>query len=232
MLENSLRWLQVCLSFLLKRSSQQGLRRLRKSKQVGTWGKLAQQLQMPPEKLRSWKNRQRIPQLETCMQLCAALNLPPMYLLTQHAEKTEAFQKCARSFDVSQVRLPGKPRRQVDRQSMQQVVEAALQEDPPPSRGEVARRLGYQPANLSQLFPVQCSAIAKRYRAYQSSKRAEGIQRRCDLVRQTVQLLHEQEHYPSKRQIELLLNKPGFLREAPVKAAWQEAMQELGLLQG
>jgi hypothetical protein len=120
--------------------------------------------------------------------------------------------------------------RRFDGKRVLQALEAALQisEGDPPSMTTVARSLGYSPRELRKRFPELCRAISKRYKEAQVAKRIQRVQLRCMEVRNVVFTIHEQRRYPSRRQVEKHLKVPAALREPEVRAAWKEAVQELG----
>lgn len=191
---------------------------------------LARQLHVHQMSVFQWRNGQKSPQLETLLRISAYSGISPVSLMTGNIEGPLLFQKRFQ-LDISPFLTEPKTRRgRIDIEKVLDALEAALTEDPPPSRSEVARRLGFAPDNLNKLCPGQCRAIAARHREYLSKRRAEGVKMRCEQVKQAVRLLYNQGRFPSKRQIEMTLNKPALFRERAVKIAWEEALRELGFL--
>jgi hypothetical protein len=93
--------------------------------------------------------------------LCARLNLSPVDLLCE--KNDEAWlENCvpAHSTGDRKRKLP------VAWEEVEDKLQAALEEFPPPSLEAVARRLGYYPARLKGNFPEVCGQITSRYRSY------------------------------------------------------------------
>jgi AraC-like DNA-binding protein len=120
--------------------------------------------------------------------------------------------------------------RRFDRERAQHALEAALQvtAEAPPSMKAVARNLGCSPNRVRKHFPELCRAVSKQYKEAQATKRMQRVQSLRREVRDVVLTIHQQGRYPSMRQVAKHLNNSGVLREPEVKAAWREAVQELG----
>lgn len=193
--------------------------------------RLAQQLHVHEQSIYAWRGGQKAPQLDSLVQISACLRLSPMALLTSDIKKGSPGLNPIPPDEVPLHGQSRKQRRLADSEQIKSALEEALEhpEDPPLSLRKLARRLGYQADNLAKLFPRQCSAISQQYREYRSNKRKEGVQRRCEQVQQTVQMLLDQDRYPSKCQVELVLKKPAIFRESAVKSAWLEALQKAGV---
>jgi hypothetical protein len=171
------------------------------------------------------------PELESLLRVSAHLKMSPLSLLTGVASEA-VFSKIQAFPDEEAIPERPKPaQRQLDLKAIQTTLETLIQqpEDPAPSVREIERRMGLHRNRLAPLFPEQCQILSRRYRQNQSQKRSLGVQRRCEMARQATQAIHAQGRYPSKRQVELFLDKPAFFREAQVKAAWHEAIRERGL---
>jgi hypothetical protein len=197
----------------------------------GSIARLAQQSGSSLMTLYGWRGGQRSLQLDLLIHFSAQVGCPPLAILQGTARAARLHPKQALTAPVPPPARARLPRKQRDREETRQALEAIVErnEQPPRSVRATAREFGYHAANLARLFPEPCQVIADRYRAYLANKRTEGCTRRCEEARRAVRLLLEQGRYPSKRQTELLLNKPALFREAAVKAAWREALQEAGL---
>jgi AraC-like DNA-binding protein len=197
----------------------------------GSIARLAEQIGSSLMTLYGWRSGQRSLQLDLLIYFSAQVGCPPLAILQGTARATREQPKPDLTGPVPSPARVRQPRKQRDRDETRQALEAIVErnEQPPRSLRATAREFGYHAANLARLFPEPCQVIADRYRAYLTNKRAEGCKRRCEEARQAVRRLLEQGKYPSKRQTELLLNKPALFREAAVKAAWLEALQEAGL---
>lgn len=118
--------------------------------------------------------------------------------------------------------------RRFDANAIEQALEEALREDPPPSMRQVAKRLGYDPSHVYKRFPQLCRAISQRRQLGQTKNKNLRLQKDRDELREAMYKLHEQGLYPSQTQLQKVLSKPGVLRDAQMRAAWYEVLQELG----
>ena len=114
-------------------------------------------------------------------------------------------------------------------QKIQPVLEAALQEYPPPSLLEITRRLGYKNHSyLSKYFPELSGSISKRY---QEHSIASGQVSR-HLIRQEIfevaQLLHEQGYKPTRSRVTKLLKKPGVMLRSSAQSYLRDVQLTLG----
>ena len=112
------------------------------------------------------------------------------------------------------------------RRTLEEVL--AGDESPPPSMREIARRLGVHHSFLLQQLPELCRAISARYLAYRQEKGATKRRGLCDEVRQAVYEVHGWGLYPSASRVAALISQPGFIRDHEARAAWQEALRDLG----
>ncbi len=192
--------------------------------------KLAHQLQVSGRTIRDWRQGLSLPGLDTLLQICFLLGVSPLQLLIGNEEEEDCPLQNLQLSNPSFKR----PRRfrQFDSKRVQRTLEAALDEDVPPSMHEMSRRLEYLPGYLTKYFPDLCRAISARYLHYQAKKGAERLKTRCEQVQQAVNSLHAQGYYPSQRRVEAFLRKPGLCREKIISAAWKKALQELGLSHG
>jgi hypothetical protein len=112
-----------------------------------------------------------------------------------------------------------------------QALEAILDCDevPPPSMQAVAQRLGCHQQSLRAHFPELARAISARYLAHRRAQAQQNQQRRCDEVRRLTFMLHQQGIYPSQHRVAARLSIPANFLYAQVRAAWHDALRELGL---
>lgn len=196
----------------------------------GNMHMLARQLRVAFSAVWQWKHGHKSPQLGTLVQICAHLGIPPVYFLTGNIGRVGTPQKHVPLCEPLPQKRSERLSRRMDTKRLQTALEAALQEDPPPSMKEVGRRLGgYNPSDLAKYLPDLCRAISLRYLEYKSNKGLERHQKACEQVQQAVQTVHAQGIYPSQHRIEAVLDMPGLLRQRKVKIAWQDSLRELGL---
>jgi transcriptional regulator with XRE-family HTH domain len=114
-------------------------------------------------------------------------------------------------------------------QKIQPILEAALQEYPPPSLLEITRRLGYKNNSyLYKYFPELSRSISKRYQEH-SLASGQG-KRQC--IRQEIfdvaQLLHSQGYKPTQGRVTKLLKKPGVMLSSYARSYLREVQRSLG----
>jgi DNA-binding Xre family transcriptional regulator len=97
-------------------------------------------------------------------QLCSRLDISPLDLLAgQYNEEDTKRRNVIFKEDVPLLRVT------VPWSELEHELRATLQEEPPPSMEEVARRMGYYPPKVKRHFPQLCEQIIFRYREYQKS---------------------------------------------------------------
>lgn|GEM_PF-2364931 len=191
---------------------------------------LARQLRVAFSTVWQLQHGQKVPQLGMLVQICAHLGMAPVDFLTGNIGRVGTPQRLVPPGEPLPPKGSQRLSRRMDTKKLQTALEAALQEDPPPSMKEVGRRLGgYNPSDLARYLPDLCRAISLRYLEYKSNKGVERRRKACEQVLQAVQTVHDQGIYPSQHRIEALLNMPGLLRQHEVKVVWQDSLRELGL---
>lgn len=204
-----------------------------RSQRTGSRKAQARQVGVSDTTIRQWERGKIVPSLWLLLQVCYHLGTRPLRVLTgtgADLPSVDPEPPPALPFPLRPVRAPTA----FDREAMRQALEDILTstEEPPPSLREVARRLGRADEVLRRRLPELCHAISKRYLCAQ---RAQGLRRRqqvCDEVRQAAYQIHTQGQYPSAYRVAQLIRQPAALRGGIAKVAWQEALQELGWLEG
>lgn len=114
-------------------------------------------------------------------------------------------------------------------QKIQLVLTAALQEYPPPSLLEAARRLGYKNNSyLYRYFSELSRSISKRYKEYSTANGQETRERIRQEIFNTAQLLHNQGQKPTQSRVTKLLKKPGFMLSGYARSYLDEILHTLG----
>jgi hypothetical protein len=195
----------------------------------GNISALARRLHRHQRTIWEWQQGQQIPQLGSLLQICSEFGPTPLYLLTGNAGEVAVTQTNAPR-DNPILDQPKRRFRAFHTERLKHALEEVLEnaENPPPSMREVAERLEYDQSHLYKHFPELCRAISTRYLDNRTGKRVERLQRLCDEVRQAARTLHAQGHYPSEERVANLLSKPGVFRASEVRAAWHNALRELG----
>ncbi len=170
----------------------------------------------------NWHTGTMRPSLERLLQVCCSLGTTPLrFFLGDPGTGVP-------SIDGLRIVPEGPPspwhlRPPLHHQAMERALKAILatNEQPPPSLREVAQRLGDTTLYLRHHLPDLCRAISERHLSYQRA-------RRRDEVRRATYRVHAEGHYPSARRVALLLSDPVSIRSKPARAAWHEALRELG----
>lgn len=114
-------------------------------------------------------------------------------------------------------------------QKIKPVLEAALQEIPPPSLLEITRRLGYQNNGyLYQYFPELCYSISKRYREHNKASGQEKRKRIRSEIETIALTLHSQGQKPTQSKVTKLLTKPGIMLSPSARQILDEILHSLG----
>ena len=77
-------------------------------------------------------------------------------------------------------------------------------------------------------LPKLCRAISARHLDYQLARGSRRRQQLRDEVRRATYHLHAQGRYPSGYRVAQLLSEPAAILNAVARAAWREALRELG----
>lgn len=99
----------------------------------------------------------------------------------------------------------------------------------PPDLTAVARRLGYDRRQLYRAFPDLAQAIAQRYLAHRKEKRATSLLVIAEEVRQATRRCYFEGVEPTRRNVGVLLSKPGCMRMPQAREARETALRELAL---
>ncbi len=182
-------------------------------------------------RLWKWQKGKNIPQFKHLLSLCYCLNTSPLRFLTDQTAIEYPVKLKSLSFN-DQHKESRKPRNPHSLDELQQALEAVLvsDEESPPSLNQVAKRLGYyEHTQLSQRLPELSRAISERHRVYRKNKSLQTQQLMCHEIRKATFKIYAEGKYPALGRVTHLLSKPRHVFNPSVKAAWYDAMQELGL---
>jgi hypothetical protein len=120
-------------------------------------------------------------------------------------------------------------RKVCQQQKIQPVLEAALQESPPPSLMEITRRLGYKNSSyLYKYFSELSRSISRRYKDYVKTCGVETRNR----IREEIQIialkLHSEGQKPTQHRVTELLTKPGIMLNQYAQETLREVQRSLG----
>jgi hypothetical protein len=178
-----------------------------------------------------WRDNHGVPSLYHLLQLCYQMGISPRsFLLDEQGRPSPALRTLPLEFSWKPFRKP--VRKKLESNTLQSFLEAviATNQEPPLSVGKVARQLGYQcPKALSRRFPDLCQIITARYWTYQHNERMRRIENLCQEVRRIAVELDAIGVYPSTFRIAKLgVLKGGYFWNPTIKAAWRNALSELG----
>lgn len=115
------------------------------------------------------------------------------------------------------------------KQKIQPVLEAALQEIPPPSLSSIARRLGYKNNSyLYRYFPELSRFISKRYKEYlhlRGQQTRESIRKEVETI---ATRLHSQGFKPVQSEVTKLLANPRIMQNWYARKVLREILYSLG----
>ncbi len=176
-----------------------------------------------------WREGRTIPSLGLLLQLCSALGTTPLRFLQGDVGGVDR-PTARRLAPPGAPRRPRRTRTAARREALRQALDAVLAgaEQPPPSLREVTERLGETTTYLRGHLPQLCRAISARHRDYQLARGSRRRQQLRDEVRQATHHLHAQGRYPSGYRVAQLLSEPAAILNAVARAAWREALRELG----
>ena len=204
----------------------------------GNVSAFAREVGIPMPTVAQWRKGRGIPTLGLLIHLSGRLGTTPLrFLMEEQVARDPTTRHLGQSVSgtappTTSGRQPTgrRARRAFDTAAVQATLEAILanNEHPPPAMRRVAQRLGRAHAELLHRLPTLCRAISARYLAYQQAKGAQRRQERCAEIRRAVVQVHDQAFYPSASRIAPLLSQPGFIRDHVARAAWRDALQQLG----
>ena len=197
----------------------------------GNAAAFARLLHVPKNTLWMWQTGKILPELGMTLRICDQLDLSVVAFLTGDAGALTPAH-------LAHVDLLPAPRghlvrRQFDERQVRSKLLEVLRthHNTPPSMQSVAAHLHHDERHLRKRFPDLCRAISARYMRHVRSNSARSVDRTRTTIRQVVVALHREGRYPSRRRVETRLPNPGCFRNPAVRAAWYEALRELGLRQ-
>jgi DNA-binding XRE family transcriptional regulator len=181
----------------------------------------------------NWEAGHAIPSLWYLLQVCRHLGTTPLAVVTGAVPDASHPGPDARASPAFPAR-PVRARKPFDPEATRRALEDILAsaEQPPPSLREVERRLDQPEDALRRHLPELCHAISERYLRDRKAHGRRARQTLRDEARQATYQVHAQGRYPSAHRVAPLLSQPDSLRGGVAKAAWQEALRELGWLGG
>jgi len=195
---------------------------------VGSAKQLASLAGISKQLLWSWQNRRQVPSFERMLELCYALDISPLLLMTNKLEAlNEALQGRETHRQLRSKQLPPHP---VNREQALALIQAVLDgRETPLGVRQLERRLGLGARTLIYHFPQECAMITNLYQAYRAEQARKRREAGCNQVRLETLKLHGEGTNPSANQVASKLSDPGVMRTREGLAAWHTARRELGL---
>ncbi len=114
-------------------------------------------------------------------------------------------------------------------QKIQPILEAALQEFPPPSLSSIARRLGYKNNSyLYRCFPELSRSVSKRYQEHLNVIGLEARERMRQEIESIALTLHLSGQKPEQAKVTRLLSKPKMMLNWYARKVLREILHSLG----
>jgi hypothetical protein len=188
---------------------------------------LVQRLNSNLSSIRDWLAGKQLPHLGNLLRICFLFQTTLVGFFTENARERTLSLQAVPQTSVAGGRTRRRLRR-FDTNGIHLALVKVLQEDPPPTMRQVAKLLGYDPSDVYKHFPDLCQAISRRYQMEQANRSVIRWQRDREELREAMHKLTSQGVYPSQRQLQKVLSKPGVFRDIRIRAAWHEVLQELG----
>lgn len=107
------------------------------------------------------------------------------------------------------------------------IMNSALEENPPPSFSEVARRIGCTRENLSKKLPELSEALTRRYESHLVQIRNENLQILHEEIKKAITKLQDENNFISMNKVKALL--PRKWNDKNFKSACRKVMQSMNL---
>ncbi|MDV6038436.1 TniQ family protein [Bacillus sp. SM-B1] len=187
----------------------------------GNLAEFARLINIPKVTLWDWVYGGRLPSLGTILDICFNSNVSLIQLLNGDCKLNLKFNE-----KVEPKREKNLIRRKINQEKLQRKLEVFLSQNSSISLSKVSKILGYDRKVLMAKFPEICRLIVKQHKEYciqQKHNRNVELMRGID---QAINYLQENEVYPSRREVENYLNKPGLLHERRIREEWLKKILE------
>lgn len=186
----------------------------------GNIQEFARKLNLAKTTLWDWCNGKVLPPLSRMLEICYLFNVSPVsfYIEDIRVNKEQiAFNAGAYSKDTKKREI------KFDYDTALSILQKyAHHSESNISMNVLAKQLGYSKRTLYKHFPNLCKAI--------SAKNADGIKEKANqvyvrnrlVIDQQVEILIQQDVYPSRRRIEEMANKPGLLKDKKLRDYFRE----------
>ncbi len=186
---------------------------------------LSQTLDVSEGQVAHWLRHEKLPLFATLLRLCHGLGLSLCEFLLEDVATLHHRLKPQKVVEIR----PRSTWQAPSKEQIQQALQAVLtgSESPPPSLFAIARRLGCDVHLLTQCDRQACQTISTQYRAYVQARKEASMQRYREEIRCSARSLHAQGISVTKKHVEPLLTKSGYLRSPELRAFLAEVRREL-----
>ncbi|WP_242213850.1 TniQ family protein [Bacillus cereus group sp. BfR-BA-01383] len=187
----------------------------------GNLAEFARLINIPKVTLWDWVYGGRLPSLGKVLDICFNSNVSLTQLLNGDSKFNLKFNG-----KVEPKREKNLIRRKINKEELQRKLEIFLSQKPSISLSKASKILGYDRKVLMSKFPEICHLIVNRHKEYciqQQHNRNVELLRDID---KAINYLQENEVYPSRREVEKFLNKPGLLHERRIREEWLKKILE------
>ena len=164
---------------------------------VGKMPALAQSLRVNSTTIWQWYKGKHLLQLGSLLKLCYQLEVSLLDFLTGKIVRN-SLVVASPSQDEKDAKHSARPRRALNKLEAEQILQAALEETPPPPLQGVAARLGRDANTLRYWFRDLCQDITARYAEYKKSCSSQAWKEVEDVLQR---ILNDDEERPSMAQV-------------------------------
>lgn len=187
----------------------------------GNLAEFARFANIPKVTLWDWVYDGRLPSLGKVLDICFNSNISLIQLLNGDCKLHPKFNE-----KVELKREKNLIRRKINQEKLQGKLEVFLSQNSSISLSKVSKILGYDRKVLMSKFPEICRLIVKQHKEYCIRQKHNRNVELMSGVDKAINYLQENEVYPSRREIEKYLNKPGLLHERRIREEWLKKILE------
>ena len=194
----------------------------------GKVGRLGLLCGLSKETIYRWTPGTR-PGVDVLLRLSWHLGISPVDFLTRPGSvRPTATPMATRSPAGGAVAPPTRSRRDIAAIGRQLGAIVNEERDRPRSMRQVAKDLGLHAAFVCGIFPDLVREISSRYRIARREVSRQRLVRIQAEVKEAVGRVHARGLYPGVNRVRVHLSQPAILRHPAARAAWLEALAELG----
>jgi hypothetical protein len=202
----------------------------------GNITEFGRELEMGRANVRMWRLGKGLPKFPSLLGLAFRLGISLLELITAAPDSVP--QKFVRSFppQLSKKQCPSgrlrKTLRRMDSAYVLHILQAAMNENPPPSVRQVVKRTNHGKASIYRCFPVECRAIAHRFADYRKIRALARRDRARAEIREAAYQLHAKGMKITRDHLRPLLTSSDYTNLEEGRAALRQVRQELFCFHG